>query len=103
LLLFVVPSMPMAGWFLCPFEKTVPHVRHISITVVSSGLSCSSPDACGHPLCADDPRTGESETMWVPTRVHLGAKTAWHSEVEQVLRERTLRPNSYPVLNGLSA
>ena len=27
---------------MVPFKKTVPHVRHISITVVSSGFSCSS-------------------------------------------------------------
>ena len=39
-----------------PFQQTIPHARHTCITMLSSGLSRSSLDACGRPLDAGDPR-----------------------------------------------
>ncbi len=88
---------------MVPFEETIPHARHTCNTMVSAGISRSSQNACGRPLFADDPRVAERETMRTTTRGRPDAKTAWLSEVEYVLRERTVRPNSYPVLNGLAA
>jgi len=42
-LLIVAPSTPMAGGSSVPFEQTIPQVYHTCITMVSSGLSCTSP------------------------------------------------------------
>ncbi len=41
--------------FFAPFEEKVAHIRHTCLTVVGSGLSFSSQDAVGRPLCADNP------------------------------------------------
>jgi hypothetical protein len=75
--------------------------------MVSSGISRSSQDACGCPLGAGEPRVAERVAEREATRATQGVaqarKTAGLSEVECVLRERTLRLNSYTVLNGLSA
>ena len=46
-----------------PFKETVPRVRYTCVTVISSGISLSSRNACGRPLDADDPRVAESQMM----------------------------------------
>ena len=71
--------------------------------MVSSGISCSLQDACGCPLGAGEPRVAEREATRATQGVAQARKTAGLSEVECVLRERTLRLNSYTVLIGLSA
>lgn len=89
--------------FFAPFEEIVLHARHTCLTVVSSGFSFSSQEAGGRPLCADDPRVAEGETMRATIRVRPDAQAAWLSEVEHVRQKRTLRPTSHLVLNGLAA
>ncbi len=45
------------------FQEIILNARHTCVTIVRAGITCSSQAACGCPLCTDDPRVAESETM----------------------------------------